>query len=171
MVQAVSYDTGFDFVPAFPGMKADAMFTDTVSIPCGSASIGFGCGVFADPVTGRSNTPATGNFIGAAIHDHNLSGRYLPNVTGANDGYVQYDSIAALRRGRIWARTSGSVTKESAVVTVETTGLTFTTTAAGASNIAVPHARFLSANLSIIGILAGDSATNTALLELGEPTV
>jgi hypothetical protein len=170
MVTAVTYDSGFDLVPGFPGLLYDAGVTDKISVPCGSAAVPFGCAVFADPATGHSATPVTGTFIGAAIHDHNLSGRYS-SVAGANDTYIQYDAISVLRRGRIWARITGTVVKESVVVTALTTDLSFTTTAADATHIVVPNARFLSANLSIIGILAGDTANNIAILELHEPTI
>lgn len=169
MVQAVSYDTAFDMVPAFAGMIADSMFTDKVSIPCGTTPVLFGAGVFADP-NGRSVAPAalsaTVIWQGVAIHDHNLSGRWLPGVTGANDGYVQYDSIAVMKRGRIWARASGACTKDAVAKFDVATGLF-----ADAGTGTVPNARFLTANISIIGVLGTDTPHSIVMVELGDPTV
>lgn len=41
-LQPVTYDPLFDMVPAFPGMIADAMFTDKISVACGPSAQPFG---------------------------------------------------------------------------------------------------------------------------------
>lgn len=168
MVQAVSYNTEFDFAPAFAGMPADAQITDKISVPCGATAVPFGAVVLSDAATGRSVAPSTANAVpqGIAIHDHNMAGRFLPNVAGAADGYVQYDAIAVMRRGRIWARASGACTKDAVAKYDPATGLW-----ADAGTATFPGARFLTANISIVPVIAGEAAHSIVMVELGDPTV
>lgn len=166
MAVPVSYDTAFDLAPAFPGMLADAMFTDKTTVPAGT-SHQFGTVVATVAATGRSVMPVSTNVIqGVAIHDHNISGRYMPDVANSGDRYVQYDPISVLRRGRIWARASGACTKDAVAKFDPATGLF-----ADAGSATMKNARFLSANLTITPVVASDASSIIVLVELHEPTV
>ena len=166
MVQPVSYDSNFDFAPAFPGMLADSGFTDKVTIPAGTTHQ-FGTVVAAVNSTGRSVMPVGSNIVqGVALHDHNLAGRFLPDVANASDRYVQYDAISVIRRGRVWARASGACTKDAVAKYDPATGIF-----ADAGSATLKNAKFLTGNLTIVGITAGDPTSIIVMVELHDPGI
>lgn len=166
MVQPVSYDSSFDPIPAYPGLLMDAGFTDKITIPAGT-SHQFGTVVATTAATGRSVMPVGANVVqGVALHDHSIAGRYLPDVANSNDRYVQYDAISVLRSGRIWARASGACTKDAVAKYDPATGLF-----ADAGSATLPGARFLTANLSVVGVFTGDTPNIVVAVELGDPTI
>jgi len=162
MAQPVTFDANFDMYPAMPGMIADSMFTDKVTVPCGATAQPFGTLVASVPATGASVLPIGTNPIeGIAIHEHLVGGRRV-----AQNGYVQYDAISVMRRGRIWALASGACTKDAVAKYDPATGMF-----ADAGTATAPNAKFLSANLSIPGLLSGEAAVSVVLVELGSPAV
>ena len=166
MVQPVSYDPTFDPAPAFPGMLADAGFTDKVSIAAGTTHQ-FGTLVAADAATGRSVMPIGTNVIqGIVLHDHNISGRFMPTVANASDRHVQYDNMTVLRRGRVWARASGACTKDAVAKYDPATGLF-----ANAGSATLKNAKFLSANMTVVGIDPTDATSIMVLVELHDPGI
>lgn len=161
MVQPVTYDATLDMVPAFPGMLADDGFTDKITIPCGATTHAFGTVVATVAATGRSVMPIGTNVLqGIAIHDHTLSGRHP-----FQDTYVQYDAVSVLARGRIWARASGTCTKDAVAKYDPATGLF-----ADAGSATYPQARFLTGNVTVIGVLASDASSQMVMVELHNPT-
>lgn len=162
MAQPITYDPTFDMVPAFPGMIADSMFTDKITVACGAAAQPFGTVVATVAATGRSVLPISTNPIaGVAIHDHNLSGGRT-----SQDTYVQYDAISVMARGRIWGRAGGTCTKEAVAKYDPATGIF---SDAGTATLA--NAKFLSGNLTVIGTLPSDATSQMVLVELHNPTV
>jgi len=163
MAVPVTFDPAVDYAPAFAGMIADAMFTDKVTVPCGATPQPFGTLVASTTATGVSVLPIGANIIeGIAIHEHQLGSRR----TGT-DGYVQHDAMSVMRRGRIWARASGTCTKDAVAKYDAATGI-FADAGAGT----MPNARFLSANLTIPAVQAGvDAAHQVVLVEVHAPNV
>lgn len=162
MAQPISYDPLFDLAPGFPGMIADSMFTDKITVANGTAPTPFGTVVATVAATGRSVLPISTNPIaGVAIHDHNLSGGRI-----SQDTYVQYDAISVMARGRIWARASGTCTKEAVAKFDPATGIF-----ADAGTATLANAKFLSSNITVIGITPGDASSQMVLVELHNPTV
>jgi hypothetical protein len=147
-------------------MLADAGFTDKVSIAAGTEHQ-FGTLVAADAATGKSVMPIGTNVIqGIALHDHNISGRYLPGVANATDRYVQYDPMTVLRRGRVWARASGACTKDAVAKYDPATGIF-----ANAGSATLKNAKFLTANLTVIGITPTDATSIIVMVELHDPGI
>lgn len=162
MAQPITYDPLFDMAPGFPGMIADSMFTDKITVANGASPTPFGTVVATVAATGRSVLPISTNPIaGVAIHDHNISGRVV-----SQDTYVQYDAISVMARGRIWGRANGTCTKEAVAKYDPATGIF---SDAGSATLA--NAKFLSGNLTIIGITVGDASSQMVLVELHNPTV
>lgn len=158
----ITWDANFEYPPAFAGMIADDMFTDKATVPCGAAPQPFGTVVATVTGTGVSALPVGTNIIeGIAIHDHRFAGRLTYPV---QDGYVQYDAISVMRRGRIWARASGACTKDAVAKYDPATGIF-----ADAGTATLPQAKFLSANLTIPGIDGGSQII--VLLEVHSPFV
>jgi hypothetical protein len=161
-MQPVSYNATFDMQPAVPGLLADSGFTDKITVPCGAAAHAFGTVVAAVAATGVSVRPIGTNVLqGIAIYDATLAGRH-----NAQDGYVQYDAISTLRRGRIWARASGTCTKDAVAKFDPATGVF-----ADAGTATYPNARFLSGNITSVALLPGETTEQMVLVELGEPTL
>jgi hypothetical protein len=166
MVQPVNYDPNLDFAPGFPGMKMDSGFGDVVSIPAGTSHL-FGTLIATVAATGRSVLPiGTNSFQGIAIHDHNLSGRYMPSVANAGDRYIQYDAISVMRKGRIWARASGTCTKDAVAKYDPATGIF-----ADAGSATLKNARFITGNISVVGIDANDATSIMVAVELHDPSI
>jgi hypothetical protein len=158
----VAPDATFELPPAVPGMIADAMFTDKAVVPCGAAATPFGALVASVAATGISVLPIGANPIeGIAIMDQGIGGRRT--VTGA---YAQYDAMSVMRRGRIWARAGGACTKDAVAKYDPATGLF-----ADAGTGTLAQAKFLSANISIPGVVSTDSAESVVLVELHSPFV
>lgn len=160
-MQNVTYNSALDMVPAIPGLLADSGFTDKVSIPVGTAGLAFGQLVGIAPTTGLSVMPVGALAVGIAIHDHNYGG-----VFGGQNGYVQYDSASVLRRGRIWALASGTCTKGAVAKYADATGIF-----ADAGAVTLANARFVTSNISIVGIASGDAAVSVVMVELHDPSV
>jgi hypothetical protein len=163
MAVPVTFDATTEYAPAFAGMIVDAMFTDKVTVPCGATTQPFGTAVASVAATGVSVLPIGANVIeGIAIHEQQLGSR-----RGTVDGYVQYDAISVMRRGRIWARASGACTKDAVAKYDAATGIF-----ADAGAATLPNARFLSANLTIPAVQAGtDTSHQVVLVELHAPNV
>lgn len=162
MVQPITYDPLFDFATAYPGMIADSMFTDKVTVANGTAPTPFGALVATVAATGRSVLPIGANPIsGIAVHDHNIGGGRT-----SQDTYVQYDAISVMARGRIWARASGVCTKDAVAKYDAATGVF-----ADAGLATLTNAKFLSGNLTIIGVVAGDASSQIVLVELHNPSI
>lgn len=156
----ITWDANYDFPPAFAGMIADDMVTDKVTVPCGASPVPHGAVVASLATTGVSVLPIGTNPIeGIAIHDHRFAGR----VT-SQDGYVQGDAIAVMRRGRIWAKATGACTKDAVAKYDPATGLF-----ADAGTATLTNAKFLSANLTIPGVDTGSQII--VLVELHSPAV
>jgi len=162
----VTWDSTFDPPPAIPGMIADAMFTDKVVVPCGATAQPFGSAVAYVEATGVSVLPAGTNPIaGIAIMDHQVAGRRTASGVPQTQ-YQQYDAMSVMRRGRIWARASGACTKGAVAKFDPATGLF-----ADAGTATMAQAKFLSANISIPGMLTTDTAESVVLVELHSPVV
>ena len=161
-----TWNSTFDPPVALPGMIADSMFTDKVVVPCGATPTPFGAVVAFVSATGVSALPiGTNPIAGVAIMEHLLGGRR--NNSGAQStSYEQYDRISVMRRGRIWGRASGACTKNGVAKYDPATGLF-----ADAGTGTLPNATFLSANISIPGMLSTDAAESVVLVELGSPAV
>jgi hypothetical protein len=161
-MQPITYNATFDMQPAIPGLLADSGFTDKVTVPCGATAQPFGSVVASVAATGISVLPTGTNVLeGIAIYDATLAGRH-----DAQDGYKQYDGISVLSRGRIWARASGTCTKDAVAKFNPATGVF-----ADAGTVTYPNARFLSANITSVGLLPGEAAEQMVLVELGDPTL
>lgn len=162
----ITWDSTFDPPPAMPGMIADLAFTDKIVVPCGASPTPFGSVVAYVTATGISALPiGTNPVAGIAIMDHQVAGRRT--ATGAQQtGYVQYDAMSVMRRGRIWARASGACTKDAVAKYDPATGLF-----ADAGTGTLANAKFMSANLSIPGLLSGDAAEIIVLVELHSPVI
>lgn len=160
-MQNVTYNSATDMVPAYAGLPADSMFTDKVSVPSGAAGAAFGALVGVVPATGISVLPVGTLPLGIAIHDHNYGG-----IFGGQNGYVQYDSISVMKRGRIWALASGTCTKGAVAKYDPATGIF-----ADAGTGTLANARFITSNLSIVGIASGDAAQIIVQVELHDATV
>lgn len=156
----VTWNSDFDYPPAFAGMIADDMFTDKVTVAAGAAGVQFGCVVATVVATGVSAMPIGTNVIeGIAIHDHRFAGR----VT-TQEGYAQYDAISVMRRGRIWAKASGACTKDAVAKYDPATGQF-----ADAGTATLPNAKFLTTALTIPGIESGSQMI--VQVELHSPAV
>lgn len=161
-MQPVTYNATFDMQPAIAGLLADSGFTDKITVPCGATAQPFGTVVAAVATTGISVLPVATNVLqGIAIYDATLAGRH-----DVQDGYKQFDAISTLRRGRIWARASGTCTKDAVAKFNPATGIFAD---AGASTY--PNARFLSGNITSVALLPGEATEQMVLVELGEPTL
>jgi hypothetical protein len=148
------------YPPAFAGMLGDDMFTDKVTVPCGATAQPFGTVVASVTATGVSVLPIGANILeGIAIHDHSKAGRLT-----TQEGYAQGDTISALRRGRIWARASGACTKDAVAKFDPATGIF-----ADAGTATYPNARFLTAHLTVPGVLTGSQIV--VYVELHHPAV
>lgn len=162
MAVPITFDATTEYAPAFAGMIADAMFTDKVTVPAGTTHP-FGTVIASVTATGVSALPVGTNVIeGVAIHEQQLGSR-----RGGIDGYVQYDAISVMRRGRVWGRASGACTKDAVAKYDPATGIF-----ADAGTGTLPNARFLSANLTIPAVQAGtDTSHQVVLLEIHAPNV
>ena len=162
----VTWDATYEPPVAIPGMIADLAFTDKVVVPCGAAAQPFGTVVAYVEATGVSVLPiATNPVAGVSIMDHQVAGRRTNN--GAQQvGNVQYDAISVMRRGRIWGRASGACTKGAVAKFDPATGMF-----ADAGTGTLANAKFLTANLSIPGLLTSDTAESVVLVELHSPAV
>ena len=79
---------------AMIGMKADSM-NDNVDTFAAAAPIPFGVAVGrVAPFDMKVQAGGTA-FVGVAIHDH---------IIGSRGGYLQYDAVSVLTRGRCWVR-------------------------------------------------------------------
>jgi hypothetical protein len=162
MAQPVTYDSTMDLAPAFPGMIADAMFTDKVTVPCGAAPQPFGTVVASVPATGVSVLPIAANSIeGIAIHEHQIASKRV-----GGDTYTQYDAISVMRRGRIWARASGACTKDAVAKFDPATGIF-----ADSGSATLVNAKFLNANLTVVAIAPGEATSQIVLVELHSPAI
>lgn len=162
----VTWDATFEPPPAIPGMIADAMFTDKVVVPCGAAPQPFGTVVAYVEATGVSVLPVGTNPVaGVSIMDHQVGGRRT-NAGTQQSQNVQYDAISVMRRGRIWGRASAACTKGAVAKFDPATGMF---TDAGTATLA--QAKFLTANISIPGMLTTDTAESVVLVELHSPAV
>lgn len=159
----VSYTHATDMAPAFAGMIADAMFTDKVSVPCGAAAQPFGTVVAYVEATGASVLPAGANPIaGVAIHEQQTGSR-----RNQTTGYVQYESMSVMRRGRIWGLASGACVKGANATFDPATGMF---TPAGTPT-ALPNAKFLSAPVTVGAVEPGGPTQSIVLIELHSPAV
>ncbi len=153
----VTYDPLFDLAPCFPGMLADSGDTDKVTVPCGTAPQAFGTVVATVPATGISALPIGANTLqGIAIHDQTFAGRVV-----SQDGYVRGDPMSVITEGRIWARASGACTKDAPAKFDPATGVF-----SDAGLATYPRARFLTGQVSVIGVLSTDAATIAVQVEL-----
>lgn len=160
-MQPVTFDPNYDYPPAFAGMIADSMFTDKVTVPCGTAPIPYGAVVASVAATGVSVLPVGTNPVeGVAIHDHRGGAR----LVGNGDNYVQGDAMSVMRRGRIWARASGACTKDAVAKYDPATGLF-----ADAGTGTLPNAKFVTANITVAGIDTGSQSI--VQVELHSPAV
>lgn len=163
----VSYTHATDMAPAFAGMIADAMFTDKVSVPCGSAPQPFGTVVAYVEATGASALPVGANPVaGIAIHEQQTGSR-----RNQTDGYVQYESMSVMRRGRIWARASGTCTKGAPAGYDPATGMLTNVAAGPPAMVALTNAKFLTANLTVGAVEPGGPTQSIVLVELHSPAV
>jgi hypothetical protein len=160
-MENVAYDANYDLPPGFPGLIYDSMFTDKVTVPAGNFNHKFGTAVGIVPATGVSVLPVGTTPVGIAIHDHNKSGGYV-----TQDGYVQYDAMAVMSRGRIWAAAGGACTKEGPARYDPATGVF-----SDAGTAIFPGARFKSSAVTVVGIMPGDAAQSIVIVELGHPTI
>lgn len=158
----VTFDPTFDYAPAFAGMIADAMFTDKCEVPCGAAAQPFGSVVAYLEADGTSVIPHGANPVaGVAIHEHQTGSRRTQTT-----GYVQFQAMSVMRRGRIWALASGACTKGAVAKFAPATGIFAD---AGASTLA--NARFLSAALTVPAIWPGEPTQQIVLVELHSPQI
>lgn len=156
----ITWDANFDYPPAFAGMLADDMFTDKQTIPCGVTTQPFGTVVATVVATGISVLPVATNPVqGIALHDHRFAGRIT-----TQEGYVRYDAMSVIGRGRVWALASGACTKDAVAKFDAATGIF-----ADAALVTYPNARFLSTALTIPGIETGSQLI--VLVELHHPAV
>lgn len=79
---------------AMIGMKADSM-DDNVDTFAAAAPIPFGVVVSRVAPFDQKVQAGGAAFVGIAIHDH---------VIGSRGGYLQYDAVSTLTRGRCWAK-------------------------------------------------------------------
>jgi hypothetical protein len=97
MSQSVTYDPyGYYMPQAFVGMKADSMFDNVDTHPCGEEPIDFG--VVVGKVSADTNGigPGAGiRVVGIAIHDH---------LVGSRERFHHFDAVNVLTRGRVWAK-------------------------------------------------------------------
>lgn len=153
----VTYDPLFDLAPCFPGMLADSGFTDKLTHPCGATPQPFGTVVATVPATGISVLPiGTNTLQGVAIHDQTVAGRIV-----SQDGYIRGDAMSVIAEGRIWARASGTCTKDAPAKFDPATGMF-----SDAGTATYPRARFLTGQVSVIGVLSTDAATIAVQVEL-----
>lgn len=82
--------------PAMVGMKADSM-EDNVDTFAANAPIPFGVVISRVSANSLKTAPGGTDVVGVAIHDHLIASR---------GGYLQFDAVSTLTRGRVWARLS-----------------------------------------------------------------
>lgn len=86
--------------PAIVGMKADSMFDNVDTFACDDEE-GIDFGVVVSSETTGTIRVKTGGGVehvrGMALHDH---------IIGSRGGYMKYDAVSTLTRGRLWARVS-----------------------------------------------------------------
>jgi hypothetical protein len=158
----VTFDATFDYAPAFAGMISDAMFTDKIIVPCGATAQPFGTVVGYVEATGVSELPVVATRIaGIAIHEHQTGSRRT-----ASTGYVQYEAMSVMRRGRIWALANGACTKGAVAKFTLASGIF---SDAGAATM--PTAKFLSAALTVPAIWPGEPTHQIVLVEMHSPQV
>lgn len=161
MPTPVSYTFATDMAPAVAGMPGDSGFMDKVTVPCGATAQTFGTVVAAVNTTGISVLPTTSNVLqGIALKDDTLAGRL-----SGQEGYVQYDPMTVLRRGRAWGLASGTCTKDAVAKYDPATGIF-----ADAGSATYPNARFLSGHVAVPKV-DGTTGTTIVYVELGEPTL
>lgn len=158
----VTFDATFDYAPAFAGMLSDAMFTDKAVVPCGATAQPFGTVVAYTEADGISVIPHGSNPVaGVTIHSQQAGSRR----TGTT-GYVQFEPMSVVRRGRIWGLASGACTKGAVAKYAPATGIFAD---AGASTLV--NARFLSAALTVPAIWPGEATHQIVLVELHSPQI
>lgn len=157
----VTYNPDTDSAPAVPGMLADSGFTDKITVPCGAAPQPFGTVVGTVAATGISVLPVGANLAGIALQDHAYAGRRI-----TQDGYVQYDAMSVIARGRVWALASGTCTKDAVAKYDPATGVF-----ADSGTATYPNAKFLTGAVQITGILSSNPAARIVQVELHNPTV
>lgn len=148
----------YEMQPAFVGMKADSMFDNVDTFPCGEDDIAFGVVFGHDPTTGKAVLPVGTLVGGIALHD-----QVIASVHGK---YVENTAISGLTRGRVWARAGGACTKGAAAKYDPATGVF-----SDAGTATYPNARFKGSVVSSGGILPGDPSQSMVLVELHDPSV
>lgn len=155
MSESYAFNPTLDMSPATAGMEADAMFTDTVTVPCGAAPITFGVVVARVTATGISARPIGANpLVGIARRDATI-----PSGT-----YAQFAAMSVMTRGRIWALASGTCTKDAVAKFDAATGVF-----ADAGAVTYPQAKFLTGAIDTPA--NGGTAEKIVLVELHAPTV
>lgn len=154
------YNAPYFFAQAIPGLIADSTDVKNVdTFACGATAIGFGLVCSRNGAASMTVVPGGALPVGISVHDHLIASR---------GGYIQYDAVSVLSRGRIWAallNTTGildgaPVFFDAATGKVNTTG----------SGTAIPKAVFRSAPASIFDLLGG-AAVNVAIVEFNYPTI
>lgn len=165
-----TYTPGVDtHAPAIPGMLADNMFTDKGTVPCGSSAVQFGTVVATSPTTGISvlpiptagTPPAASGLQGIAIHDHAYAGSFTQQ-----NGYIQFDAISVLARGRIWALASGTCTRDGPARFDPANG-TFSDT----GTITYPNAKFITGAINLGSLLSSIPNALIVQVELHAPAL
>ncbi|EHL99374.1 hypothetical protein HMPREF9946_03136 [Acetobacteraceae bacterium AT-5844] len=143
--------------PGLPGLLYDSGFTDKVTVPCGATAQPFGTLVAYVSATGISVLPiGTNPIVGVALKDDAI----------ASDGYVQYDAMTVVRRGRVWALASGTCTKDAVAKYAPATGVF-----ADAGTATLANAKFLSGNITVPAFGPGGTSVQIVLVELHDPSV
>jgi hypothetical protein len=166
MSQTVSPYAAY-MAPAFIGMKADSMEDNVESFACAAAG-GIPFGVVVGRSVANAITIQPGNGVGAQIpvgvslHDH---------IAGVNGGYLQYDAVSVLTRGRVWARIKSGTVGIADGVSAFFDATTGEFTVSGTGPIAYPHAVYRSAMITIpvVGMSTYGSGL-AAIVELHYPT-
>ena len=159
MSETYTPDSTLYMPPAFAGQLADLQFTSKETHPCGTNAVAFGCAV-TPASDGKVQVGGAGTGGGIAIHDHTVAGIYNANE------YRRYDAVSVLRRGRIWAKATGTCTKGGVAKFDATTGVF----SDGGANT-LKNARFRTAKISSANNLPGESAQELVLVELHDPAI
>src|SRR4051812_933419 len=148
---------------AMIGMKADSM-DDNVDTFAAAAPIPFGVVVSRVSTANLKVQKGGTAFVGIAIHDH---------IIGSRAGYIQYDAVSVLTRGRVWAKLKSAVNvQDGAYVGFDaTTGEVSAWPAPGGTKLL--NAVFRSASASLpdaAQVIWGDGTTSLgAVVELHYP--
>jgi hypothetical protein len=90
---------------AMVGMKADSM-DDNVDTFAASAPIPIGVVVSRTAAFAQTVQAGGTAQVGIALHDHTI---------GSRGGYIQYDAVSVLTRGRVWAKLSSATNVDDGV--------------------------------------------------------